>query len=353
MLLAALAVACGPKLSTTEDESTTEAASTGTSSSTTALVPAETTDPDGSGTSSSSGAATDETTGPFIGCGNGIVEPGEQCDGEDHDGATCLTLFGYTGELACTDACTLDPMGCTPPGMILIPGGEFEMGSNAFFLDELPARDVNVASFYIDPFEVTVAEYAECVQDTECELPTPGLDCNWGIPGRDDHPINCVTWQDAVDYCDFIGVLLPKRLPTEAEWEKAARGVDAYLWPWGGVPLPSCSHVMMNEGMGGGCGNYSSQPVGIRPKGMSPYGVHDMAGSIWEWVADWYAPYDVSVTDDPTGPPTGTQRIIRGGGWDTEDINWFRTSARNPHLPIENNRNIGFRCAQDPPTLDR
>jgi formylglycine-generating enzyme required for sulfatase activity len=353
-LFAPITLACGPGKLSVADEGTTGTASTSASSSTgTTMAMAEAEAPDDSaGASSSSEPATDDTTGPFIGCGNGILEPDEQCEGEDLAGATCLELFGYAGELGCTEACTLDPTGCMPPGMIFIPGGELEMGSDAFFDDERPARSVNVDPFYIDALEVTVVEYAECVQSGFCELPTPGEDCNWGIPGREDHPINCVMWQDAVDHCTWSGGALPKRLPTEAEWEKAARGADARQWPWGGDPLPSCTHVMMNEGMGGGCGAYSSQPVGQRPAGLSPYGVHDMAGSIWEWVADWYAVYDVAEHDNPTGPPTGTHRIIRGGGWDTVDVGWFRTSARNPHLPTMNNRNIGFRCAQDPPVLE-
>jgi sulfatase modifying factor 1 len=297
------------------------------------------------------GPATAESTGPFVGCGNGIVELDEQCDGPDLGGSTCLNLFGYGGELACTQACTFELLTCFPPGMILIPGGEFEMGSDAFYADERPARQVHVDDFYIDANAVTVEDYIDCVQAGECAIPMPGAGCNWNEPDRLDHPINCVTWDDADAYCAWTGGVVTKRLPTEAEWEKAARGDDARLWPWGNVPLPTCTHLVMNEGMGGGCGANTSLPVGSRPMGDSPYGVHDMAGGIWNWVADWYWAYDVAESDNPTGPPTGTHRIIRGGGWDTADINWFRTSARNPHTPDMNNRNIGFRCAQNPPTL--
>jgi formylglycine-generating enzyme len=340
------------KVSTVDEGSTTEISASSTASPPVGTTAAETAAPDGTTEATdSTGPATDETTGPIVGCGNGLVEPGEQCDGEDHAGSTCLNLFGYGGELSCTDTCAFELLGCFPPGMILIPGGSFEMGSDAFFDDERPARQVEVDTFYIDAVDVTVEQYADCMDAGECSLPMQGEDCNWGEPGRDDHPINCVTWDDADAYCAWTGGVITKRLPTEAEWEKAARGDDARLWPWGDVPLPSCTHVVMNEGAGGGCGAYSSLPVGSRPLGNSPYGVQDMSGSIWNWVADWYAVYDVAETDNPTGPPTGLYRIIRGGGWDTSETNWFRTSARNPHLPSVTNRNIGFRCAQAPPTM--
>jgi hypothetical protein len=131
------------------------------------------------------------------------------------------------------------------------------------------------------------------------------------VPGREDHPINCISWAEASTYCGWAGTVAHKRLPTEAEWEKAARGDDARIYPWGDVPLPSCTHVSMNEGPGGGCGNFSSLPVGSKPLGDSPYGVHDMAGGVWEWTADWYGVYDVAEDDNPTGPSMGTFRPPR------------------------------------------
>jgi formylglycine-generating enzyme len=335
-------VACGPSAdgSTSEGSSTTEA-----STSIAETTAAETTTPPADSSSSSS------STGAVAACGNGLVEAGEQCDSADLGDATCVTLFGYEGELACTDTCMLDALGCVPPGMILIPGGEFEMGSDAFDDYERPARQVQVDPFYIDATEVTVAAYELCVQTGSCTMPVAGGDCNWGVPGREDHPINCVSWFDAYYYCDWIGAVVDRRLPTEAEWEKAARSDDARLYPWGDEPPPSCMHIAMNEGAGGGCGAYSSLPVGSTPLGDSPYGVHDMAGGVWDWVADWYGVYDVAEDDNPTGPPTGRFRVIRGGGWNTTDINWFRTSARNPS-DAAGNANIGFRCAQDPHIVD-
>lgn len=310
----------------------------------------------GSPTSSPTTGVDDSTSGTTaspVACGNGLLEPGEQCDGDDHGDSTCLDLFGYGGELGCTEACTFDLLGCIPPGMILIPGGEFEMGSNIHSVDELPARQVNVDPFYIDLYEVTVADYEACVAAGQCNIPGPGAGCNWALPGVEDHPVNCVSWTDANAYCSlWAGTPIAKRLPTEAEWEKAARSDDARLYPWGDEPLPSCTHASMDEGAGGGCGAYSTIPVGSKPLGDSPYGVHDMAGGVWDWTADWYAPYDVAETDNPTGPASGMLKVMRGGGWVTADLNWFRTSARIGQPTTNVNLNVGFRCAQDPPTLE-
>lgn len=335
--------ACGPdgQSGTTEGSTTETGSTTGAPSSTSVAettAPADATDPA-------------STTAPVPACGNGTVEADEQCDGTDLAGASCMLLLGYEGELQCTETCTLDALGCAPPGMILIPGGEFERGSDAYADDERPAQQVNVDAFYIDATEVTVASYELCVQTGTCEPAGMGGDCNSGVAGRDNHPINCVGWLDAYTFCGWVGGTLDKRLPTEAEWEKAARSDDARLYPWGDEPPPSCTHVSMNEGMGGGCGLGSSLPVGSKPMGDSPYGVQDMAGGVWDWVADWYGVYDFAEDDNPTGPPMGMFRIIRGGGWNTTDLDWFRASARNPSDAV-GNANIGFRCAQDPPTLE-
>ncbi len=347
VVVAMLLGACGSdEVSSVSDSSSSEGTSS-TGPSPKGTTASETADLDGGstleGTDSSGG-----DTGPVLGCGNGILEPGEQCDGEDLGQATCVNVLGYGGQLSCSAACTFDIIDCFPPGMTLIPGGSFEMGSDAYADDERPARKVKLDPFFIDTTEVTVADYAACAQAFECTLPAQGFNCNWAVPGRDDHPINCVSWMQAEAYCGWVGGMHPKRLPTEAEWEKAARGDDARLYPWGDEPAPSCTHVIMYpDGIGGGCGQFSSYPVGSRPLGSSPYGVHDMAGNVWNWVADWYGVYDVFESENPLGPPSGQYRIIRGGGWATSDINWFRASARNPSYS-NGNANIGFRCAQDP-----
>jgi len=288
-------------------------------------------------------------TGPVAECGNGEVEDGEECDGMDWNGATCESLgFSATG-LTCV-GCQLDASACgPPPGMVEVPGGAFEMGSNEN-ADEMPIRQVEVDRFWMDETEVTVEAYAECVDAGVCSEPSTTTYCNWMVAGREDHPVNCVTWQEAADYCGFAGEGT-KRLPTEAEWEKAARGTDAREYPWGDSPAPSCTHVVMTAGfVDSGCGMISTWPVGSKPLGDSPYAAHDMAGNVWEWVADWYASsYDAAETDNPTGPAMGTVRVLRGSSWYNSNADYFRAAYRNDFNPSDVSYALGFRCARTPP----
>lgn len=290
------------------------------------------------------------TTGTVAECGNGNVEEGEECDGTDWNGATCESLGQAPGTLACSETCTFDMVGCVPLGMVLVPGGTFEMGSTDY-PDEMPIRQVQVDAFWIDETEVTVAAYAGCVEDGSCREPSAGGSCNWMVAGREVHPVNCVTWFEAEEFCTWAGGGT-KRLPTEAEWEKAARGTDAREHPWGDSPAPSCTHVVMYDAAAGGsgCGLSSTWPVGSKPLGDSPHGAHDMSGNVWEWVADWYGePYDAAETDNPTGPETGSLRVRRGGAWDNSVSNNFRAASRSENSPALSFAGVGFRCARTPP----
>jgi formylglycine-generating enzyme required for sulfatase activity len=184
--------------------------------------------------------------------------------------------------------------------------------------------------------------------------------CNVDKPDRERHPINCVDWQQAADHCRGRGA----RLPTEAEWEYAARGADGRRYPWGdSPPTPErlngcgrrCREAFRAVGLGwtalydGDDGWASTATVGSFPQGASAFGLLDMAGNVWEWTADWLGPYarSADVVSAPTGPATGTERVNRGGGWDSGDPSWLRTAERNGFLPTYRGVSLGMRCARD------
>lgn len=210
-----------------------------------------------------------------------------------------------------------------PADMVAVPGGDFFMGCNEAvdtecYPAEKPGKPVEVPGFCIDRMEVTVAAYVACVRATACRQPRREGECNWGRPGREMHPVNCVEWQDAATYCEWAG----KRLPNEAEWEKAARGTDGRVYPWGNLFVGDRANTSQT-------GVAHTQPVGSYSAGRSPYGVFDMAGNVWEWVAD--------KVDDG--------RAVRGGSW-TDGPKLSRTSYRDRFTPASRFPNLGFRCAR-------
>jgi formylglycine-generating enzyme required for sulfatase activity len=233
--------------------------------------------------------------------------------------------------------------------MMLVPAGEFTMGSNTGHSEEKPVHHVYVDAFYMDQYEVTVTLYAKFLNATGRYQPTLyGFQA--ALASQGDRPVIGVTWHDAVAYCQWAG----KRLPTEAEWEKAARGTDRREYPWG------------NEAPSSDRGNYGQypmpninpyadrlKPVGSYGNGKSPYGIYDMAGNVWEWVADWYGDYSVNPERNPKGPPSKEMaihpyKVLRGGSWyiDPSDL---RSAHRHADLPSHPNAINGFRCAQDAP----
>lgn len=286
----------------------------------------------------------------LAGCGNGAVEPGEECDGEELNGQSCESLGLGIGVPLCVD-CRIDTSWCPVVGMVDVLGGVFEMGSMEE-LDEQPIRNVAVDRFWIDKTEVTVNAYAECVDAGGCTEPELGEDCNWMVEGREDHPVNCVNWSQAAAYCSWIDGGEVKRLPTEAEWEKAARGVNAQVYPWGESPEPSCDLVVMDSiGVGGGdgCGGGSTMAVGSKPEGASPYGAQDMAGNVKEWVLDFEGTYDPTRTDNPKGPSGGSTRIVRGGGYLSNELADFRAANRDATQAHFEVVDVGFRCVWPSP----
>jgi formylglycine-generating enzyme required for sulfatase activity len=241
----------------------------------------------------------------------------------------------------------------TPPqGMILIPAGEFLMGSDKvdtegkgtefgtikpWYLDEHPQHKASLPNYFIDKFEVTNAAYKQFVDATSSRAPE-----NWpsgGIPpGRDNYPVSYVNWHDAERFCKWAG----KHLPTEAEWEKAARGTDGRDYPWGNE-FDSTKANTGDSGIG------DLTPVGKFEAGKSPYGVYDMSGNVWEWTADWYKPYPGSdYTSDAFGEKF---KILRGSSWGGMGhyaIPYFyRTSYRFYINPDGAFPDAGFRCAKD------
>jgi formylglycine-generating enzyme required for sulfatase activity len=246
--------------------------------------------------------------------------------------------------------------------MVLVPAGEFIMGSEDGFPDEQPVHTVYLDSFYIDLLEVTNRQYQDCVEAGACNPPRRSDCCTedparaplwpayFGNPEYDDYPVIFISWYDALDYCAWRGA----RLPTEAEWEKAARGTDGRLYPWGDrEPVPELLNFFWLDGTFDVRPLNAPAPVGSYPLGASPYGVLDMLGNVYEWVYDFYGPdyYSRSPYESPTGPEEGAYRIARGGSFYNQA---FRNRAANRNFdaftpPASFHFDAGARCAMDVP----
>ncbi|MCK6592316.1 MAG: formylglycine-generating enzyme family protein [Polyangiaceae bacterium] len=253
--------------------------------------------------------------------------------------------------------------GC-PAGMLRIEGATFRMGSDSGEADEKPVHSVTLAGFCIDAREVTVAEFRRCVDAGKCvahataewrgisekDQEFRSQSCNWGQDNRDNHPINCVDWRQSNAYCEWAG----KRLPTEEEWEYAARGKDGRVYPWGDDP-PSAARL---NGCGAECaawakskgltwkpmydgddGYATTAPVGSFAAGRSPFGVDDMAGNVAEWTASGYS-------QDYSRARNNVTRVLRGGSARSETPTLVRSSNRHKNIATDRLGGIGFRCAK-------
>ena len=261
----------------------------------------------------------------------------------------------------CKNGRWVDESDCVP-GSAAIPAGTFRMGCDkdaekSCPEDAVPAHDVELSAYSMDKFEVPVELFEKCMAENACsnddqERPhyrtsADSYQCNIGNPDRKNHPANCVTWYGAKAYCEWLG----KRLPTEAEWENAARSGKAQIYPWGDAPEASCDNTVMKSSANG-CGSNTTSPVGSKPQGVSEHGIYDLSGNVAEYTADWYEKNFYSTaeagqkdTQGPSEPEKDKYRSVRGGSYiygESHTRASFRSSAKLDDPAID----FGFRCVK-------
>jgi formylglycine-generating enzyme required for sulfatase activity len=221
--------------------------------------------------------------------------------------------------------------------MVYVPVGDFTMGNDQgyngkIFADQRPEHPVDLDAFWIDKFEITNAKYQDCVAARECKAPDLGEDASRF--NQDEQPVVRVSWFDAAAYCNWVGA----RLPTEAEWEKAARGTDKWLFPWGNEFDASKLNFKGQSD--------APKPVGSFRDSASPYGALDMSGNVWEWTSSMYKNYPYKYQDgrEDMSDEESATRVVRGGAWDEGD-DQATTTWRSHFTQGSRFYNTGFRCA--------
>jgi formylglycine-generating enzyme required for sulfatase activity len=276
---------------------------------------------------------------------------------------------------AAPSASAAAPEPTCPERTAKFPAGQYYQGSDAKGAadNEKPSHNVTLNAFCMDLYETTAKQYKACSDVGKCRRPSNEVEwpkitasdrkiysplCTFGKPELDEHPINCVSFEMSETYCKAQG----KRLPTEAEWEYATRGPDGRVYPWGddaptAKHLNACGTECVAWGQKHGVafaalypsddGYPTTSPVGKFEAGRSRFGPYDVAGNVWEWVSDWYAPYSPGAKTNPRGPDTGEKKVIRGGAWNGSYTSWLRPSFRYAQDPAALSYGIGFRCVAD------
>jgi len=307
----------------------------------------------------------------FIACDSDDSASGKESEGCKSDNSCDKNLYCNLKTKSC-EVCSVDTgiISFCEDGLCTVSEGDFCMGCQELEgvycnEDELPYHKIYLKTYKIDQYEVTAASFKECVKDGGCKKKHIYLDesvnCNYNVAGKENYPMNCINWLGAEEYCKWKG----KRLPTEAEWEKAARGIDGRMYPWNSSTFGCKFSVVdpdefINDNEG--CALNKTWSIGLLATGISPYGLYDMSGNVMEWVSDYYSntyytdiqniemPDDSEAknTDNPQGPETGKSRVLRGGGWKTfsKDVYTFR---RTRYVPEFGHDDYGFRCVEDIP----
>jgi len=251
----------------------------------------------------------------------------------DDDGALGLVGPMYYGETR---------FGAAPGPMVRIPAGDFRMGSDDRLADEGPQHTVRLDDYFIDRYEVTNLQYQAFIEATARRAPDH-FEQRALPPGKADHPVTFVTWFDARDYCAWAG----KRLPSEQEWEKAARGTQARIFPWGDEFDIRAANTPVRWARLGREGD--TAPIGAFPAGASPYGLQDMSGNVWEWTASWYLPHPGNTAKSENFGEI--YKVLKGGSW--WDCSFYKCGISAPTFNRSffnarvKNATFGFRCAKD------